>query len=109
VFDTGNLGDAPGGQRLTKLSLFGDTPRVLAVSADGTRVYAAPFFSGNQTTLASKDAVRNVYADLVDPTNPNVIRFLGVPQPLTSLVVKYRPGPDGSSHWLDAMGTSFDA
>src|SRR5262249_6603569 len=54
VFDTANLGSAAGGTRLTKLTLFADTPRALAVSSDGTRVYAAPYFSGNQTTIASK-------------------------------------------------------
>jgi hypothetical protein len=52
-----NLGTAPGGTRLTKLTLFADTPRALAASADGKTVYAAAFFSGDQTTVASEDAV----------------------------------------------------
>ena len=33
-------------------TLFGDTPRALAVSPDGSTVYAAVFKSGNQTTDA---------------------------------------------------------
>jgi sugar lactone lactonase YvrE len=109
VFDTANLGNSVGGNRLTKITLFADTPRALAVSADGSRVYAAPFFSGNQTTLASADAVRHVYASRVDPINPNIIMFNGVPQPITSLVVKYKAGPDGTLHWFDTEGTNFDA
>jgi len=40
-----------------------------AVSADGSRVYAAPFYSGNRTTVASKEAVATVYADLVAKAN----------------------------------------
>jgi 6-phosphogluconolactonase (cycloisomerase 2 family) len=48
VFDAENLGDTLGGTRLTKITLFADTPRALAASADGKRVYAAPFFSGKR-------------------------------------------------------------
>lgn len=108
VFDANRLGNSPNGERLTKVTMFGDTPRALAVSPDGSRIYAAPFFSGNQTTMASVDAVSHVYADQLDPENPNFIQFLGQRQPLTSLIVKYKPGPDGSYHWLDARGTVFD-
>jgi len=109
VFDADNLGASAGGQRLTKLTLFADTPRALAVSADGSRVYAAPFFSGNQTTTASADAVRHVYADRMDPDNPEEITYLGMKQRLTSLIVKWRPGEDGQNHWLDQEGRVFDA
>ncbi|HKY39970.1 MAG TPA: beta-propeller fold lactonase family protein [Polyangiaceae bacterium] len=108
VFDANNLGSAPGGERLTKVTVFGDTPRALAVTPDGHRVYAAPFFSGNQTTIASVDAASVVYADRLDPENPNFITFLGQRQPLTSLIVKYKAGSDGASHWFDAEGTNFD-
>src|SRR5262249_50056743 len=105
VFDADHLGNAAGGTRLTKLTLYADTPRALAASADGKTVYAAAFFSGNQTTLASVDAVRHVYASQIDPNNDNIIYWIpGVPQPLTGLVVKYRNG-----HWLDAAGKNFDA
>ena len=50
VFDANNLGAALGGTPLTLLSLFGDTPRALAVTPNGATVYAAVFHSGNQTT-----------------------------------------------------------
>lgn len=109
VFDADNLGSAAGGERVNKLTLFADTPRALAVSADGSRVYAAPFYSGNQTTIASKEAVAHVYADQRDPTNPFFfIGNDGSRQPLTSRVVKYKTGPDGAYHWYDDQDTIFD-
>jgi len=109
VFDADNLGAAPSGTRLTKLTFFADTPRALAVSADGSRVYAAPFYSGNQTTVASKEAVATVYKDKVDPANPFFFFHMGSRQPLTSRVVKYKAGPEGAFHWYDDLGTNFDA
>jgi sugar lactone lactonase YvrE len=108
VFDAANLGAAAGGTRLTKLTFFADTPRALAVSADKTRVYVASYFSGNQTTIASKEAVAKAYASSVDPTNPFFFFQFGTRQPLTSRVVKFKPGPDGTSHWFDDLGTNFD-
>src|SRR6058998_841901 len=57
VFDVTNLGAALGGTPLTKLTLFGDTPRALAASPDGNTVYAAVFQSGNQTTVLSEGLV----------------------------------------------------
>ncbi|HKC52156.1 MAG TPA: hypothetical protein VKF60_15285, partial [Myxococcota bacterium] len=50
VFDTASLGAALGGTPLAVLNLFGDTPRALAVTANGATVYAAVFHSGDQTT-----------------------------------------------------------
>ena len=98
VFDGNSTGDRAG-----KVTLFADTPRALAVSPDGNTVYAAPFFSGNQTTTVSDDAVRHVYAQYM--LNANVIAMPGLPiQPVTGLIVKYKNG-----HWLDAYGTNFDA
>ena len=45
VFDASNLGASIGGTPLEILTLFGDTPRALAVSPDGNTVYAAIFHS----------------------------------------------------------------
>jgi DNA-binding beta-propeller fold protein YncE len=118
VFDTNSLGTSLGGDRLAKLTLFADTPRALAVSADGKTVYAAAFFSGNQTTTVSVDAVRHVHSAWVVPNSGGNLVFWPVdaqghlspyPQPLTGLVVKYRPDSTGTSHWLDAYGANFDA
>jgi hypothetical protein len=109
VFDANNLGTSLTGTRLQKLTLFADTPRALAASPDGTRVYAAPFFSGNETTLASKEAVAQAYPSAMDPTNPSFVFFMGTRQPLTSRVVKRKLGTDGIPHWVDDQGTNFDA
>ncbi|HEX9104047.1 MAG TPA: hypothetical protein VF997_17670, partial [Polyangia bacterium] len=116
VFDANNLGSSVGGDRLTKLVLYADTPRALAASADGKTVYAAAFFSGNQTTTVSVDSVRHVHHDWLDSSSDNLVHWPDgsgqlspYPQPLTGLVVKYRQGSDGNLHWLDAYGANFDA
>src|SRR5262249_33692473 len=55
VFDATALDDASlGGTPVDIVTLFGDTPRALAVSPDGASVYAAVFQSGNQTTTVSE-------------------------------------------------------
>jgi DNA-binding beta-propeller fold protein YncE len=104
VFDALHLGDAAGGNRLAKLTFFADTPRALAVSADGKTVYAAAFNSGNQTSAVSPEAVKTMYKGVMP--GPAAINLFGqlIPQPPTGLVVKYQNG-----HWLDAYGTNFDA
>jgi DNA-binding beta-propeller fold protein YncE len=51
VFDSTAVDDTPGAAPLTIITLFGDRPRPLAVSADGLRVYAGIFLSGNKTTV----------------------------------------------------------
>jgi DNA-binding beta-propeller fold protein YncE len=103
VFDANNLGAAAGGQRLTKLTFFADTPRALAVSKDGSKVYAAAFASGNQTTSVSEYAVRTMYPNGMP--GPATITIGGnvIPQPPTGLIVKFTNG-----HWVDAYGTVFD-
>jgi DNA-binding beta-propeller fold protein YncE len=51
VFDAGNISSSSlGGTPLNIITLFTDSPRALAVSADGKKVYAAGFKTGNQTT-----------------------------------------------------------
>ena len=50
VFDATALGAPLGGTPIANIELFADTPRGLAVTPDGTTVYAAAFHSGNQTT-----------------------------------------------------------
>ncbi len=109
VFDGNNLGTAPGGTRVTKLTLFADTPRALAVTPDGKTVYAAAFFSGNQTTSVSDAAVAAAYGTLPNipggGAGPLVQLPNGAyaPEPNTGLIVKYQNG-----HWLDAYGVNFD-
>jgi hypothetical protein len=50
VFDSKVVDDAPGGGPLSIITLFGDRPGPLAVSADGLRVYAGIFLSGAVST-----------------------------------------------------------
>src|SRR5438105_6325038 len=54
VFDATNLGNTLGGTPLTRLTFFGDTPRALAASPSGNRVYAAVFHSGNRTVTINE-------------------------------------------------------
>ncbi|MFP6654612.1 MAG: YncE family protein, partial [Myxococcota bacterium] len=57
VFDVNNIGPSLGGQPLRILSFFGDTPRALARSADGTKVWVAIHFSGNRTAAVNNGFV----------------------------------------------------
>ncbi len=94
VFDADESGATLGGDPLTVLSMFGDTPRALTVSPDGLTVYAAVMHSGNQTTL--------VGANNIAKTGP-VQSSDGVEQPDTALLVKF----DGT-HWRDDTGRLAD-
>lgn len=62
VFDAAAPGDALGGLPLAIVVLFGDTPRGLAVSPDGSTVYAAVLHSGNGTTTISEGVVCDGFA-----------------------------------------------
>jgi len=93
VFDTKQLGREPGGKPLEILTLFSDTPRALAVTPDGSRVYAAAFNSGNQTTTAFFPSI------LPQPTT----NFEGIPQQPQGAIVRY----DGA-HWRDEDGNIHD-
>ena len=98
VFDATSLGGGIGGAPLAIVTLFGDTPRALAASPDGSKVYAAVFASGNRTSTIHEAAVPD--GSLPQPhDNAN-----GVPAPETGLVV----GFDGA-HWVDGAGTIWDS
>jgi DNA-binding beta-propeller fold protein YncE len=101
VFDAHNPGNTLGGTPLSIISLFCDTPRALAVDATGTRVYAAGFNTGNQTTIVHRDVIPDVgFAD-GGPTLPNV-NHGGVAEPNIPLIVKW----DGTD-WLDDSGRAW--
>ncbi len=91
VFHTGNLGAALGGTPLTILTMFGDTLRGLARSADGTRVYASVLYSGNRTTVLTDDLRIGGIAKA-----PPFIAADGTHQPATGLIVQF----NGTS-WMD--------
>ncbi len=120
IFDASNLGPSLGGVPITIVTLFGDTPRPLAVSPDGSTVYAGIFHSGNQTTTVSEGAVcdtsgANIDANLVQ--GACTVGGLSVPgglplphrdaggdvRPEVGLIVKY----DGSN-WRDQLGRIWD-
>ena len=97
VFDARQRSAATlGGAPLTIVTLFGDTPRALAVSPDGSTVYAAGFHSGNRTTVVTEGSSAAVAAGSrpTDATTP------GVPQPQVGLIVKF----DGTD-WVDERST----
>jgi len=104
VFDANSLGAALGGTPITVLSLFGDTPRALAVSTNGATVYAAVFHSGDQTTILPANVLPNV--DPGDPNDPNnpmgalpepapVGGTLG--RPAAGVMLKWQSGRPGST------------
>jgi DNA-binding beta-propeller fold protein YncE len=102
VFDAGDLGASLGGDPLTILTLFSDTPRALAVTPDGARVYAAAFHSGNRTTALHELQVPNGGEAAGGVPGPNT-NADGVPAPEVGLIVKY----DGD-HWVDVLGRHWD-
>jgi YVTN family beta-propeller protein len=101
VFDATNLGPALGGTPLTVVTLFGDTPRALTVSPDGSTVYAAVFHSGNRTTTLSEGVVPNSGPNQLPPPKTN---FEGVAGPEVGLIVRY----DGTK-WTDELGRDWSA
>jgi DNA-binding beta-propeller fold protein YncE len=102
VFDAGNLGSSLGGTPLTIVSMFADTPRALAASPDGKKVYAAAHFSGNRTTSVHRVFVPDGGEAQGGSPAPNT-NAAGIPQPDTSLIVRF----DGE-HWVDELGREWD-
>ncbi len=102
VYDANFLGASLTGNPLTILSLFGDTPRALAVTPDGSRVYAAAFLSGNRTTVLSANNVPDGGAANGGLPAPSATAS-GLPQPEVGLIVKYN-----GQHWVDELGRAWD-
>jgi YVTN family beta-propeller protein len=101
VFDAGALGNALGGAPLTIVTLFTDTPRALAVTPDGTRVYAAGFHTGNQTTTISEAVLPDGFGP--DGAPGPVTNFEGHLAPDIGTIVKWN-----GAHWVDALGRPRD-
>jgi DNA-binding beta-propeller fold protein YncE len=97
VFDAANLGADPG-VPMTVITLFADTPRALAATPDGSKVYAAAFHSGNQTTIVSELAIPP------GQELPPLTDFAGVPQPRVGLIADWN-----GSHWVDELGRIWDS
>jgi DNA-binding beta-propeller fold protein YncE len=116
VFDATNattLGSALGGTPLTIVTLFGDTPRPLAVSPDGSTVYAGIYHSGNKTTTINGEAVCNGGATAPSCTVDGATAPGGLPapnvdsdnalQPEVGLIVRHN-----GSNWVDELGRQWD-
>jgi DNA-binding beta-propeller fold protein YncE len=54
VFDTAQPGESASGNPIAIMAFFGDSPGPLAVSPDGSIVYAGVFKSGNQSTIVGR-------------------------------------------------------
>lgn len=100
VWDTANLGNAP-----TVITIQGEDPRALAVSPDGTTVYAGIFHSGNKTTALQHQVVSQVnspYAGQNPPPNsgnafdPPLNPAAGTP-PRVGLMLRQ----NSAGQWLD--------
>src|SRR5438309_3702433 len=91
VFDAGNPGNAFCGKPLKIIELFGDTPRALAASPDGSTVYAGIFESGNQTTALFQQFVCSGF-----DANKKCVNFAGV-------MPGGNPGPDTSHDGTPAV------
>lgn len=115
VFDANALATdtSMGGTPLNIITLFTDSPRALTVSADGSKVYAAGFKTGNQTTVITETAVTDnggvPLASLSVDTDGNgapeahMTDTAGNMQPLTGLIVKFN-----GEHWVDEAGKVWD-
>ncbi len=93
ALDKSDLNGGP----LTIVNLFADSLRALAVSMDGSRVYAAAFMSGNETTTIDELVVRGKKA----APDKNVD---GVVAPNTGLIVSKQNGI-----WVDEAGTDWSS
>jgi len=94
VFDATNTGISLGGDPTDVVSMFGDTARALAVSADNSSVFVAVMNSGNRSTVIGENRLQK--------SGP-IQSADGVTQPDTGLIVQFN-GMD----WTDETGASTD-
>ncbi len=116
IFDATNLGATLGGTPLRILSVFGDTPRALARSTDGSRVWVAIHHSGNRTTALNEALVCDGFdqssagcAITFAVDSPGGVpgpsaNFEGFPAPEVGVIVQQ--GGDGL--WRDVLGRVWD-
>lgn len=114
VFKTDALGDPLTGTPIAIIELFGDTPKALAVTPDGSTVYAAVFKSGNQTTALHEQIVCNRSQSIpCQPTAteqfsigslppPDGVVIDGLNNPEVGLIVRYN-----GSQWVDELGRDW--
>ncbi|CAA0082329.1 Uncharacterised protein [BD1-7 clade bacterium] len=128
VFNANDTGSSVGGNPEKIVSLFGDTPRALAVTPDQRTVYVAVMHSGNQTAAVHESVMCHGFEDdnfgnkpcntldrISSPegeangqlpggrTAPGVNKD-GIPQPWTSMIVQY---DNDSGEWRDSKDRNF--
>jgi DNA-binding beta-propeller fold protein YncE len=101
VFDADALARTAEAAPLTIITLFTDTPRALAVSPDGSRVYAAGFHTGNRTTIIGEQALPDGFGP--DGAAGPATSADGKPAPEVGAIVQWN-----GSHWVDSLGRSRD-
>jgi len=101
VFDANALGNTLGGAPLTIVTLFTDTPRALAVTPDGSRVYAAGFHTGNRTASIPEALVPDGFGP--DGVAGPATNFEGHQAPEVGAIVKFN-----GTHWVDTLGRPHD-
>src|SRR5215208_7135858 len=102
VFDANNLGVTLTGTPLTIVTLFSDTPRALAVSPDGSKVYAAAFHSGSRTTTIHDVLVPNGGVAAGGVPGPDTDAD-GNPRAEVGIIVKFN-----GTHWVDELNRVRD-
>ncbi len=102
VFDAEATGTSLGGAPIAVVSMFGDTPRALAASADGSQVYVAVMNSGNRTTAVGENGIAK--------SGP-VQSSDGDMQPDTGLIVQFdgQRWRDENDAATDLNSTSYDS
>ena len=127
VFDTTALGNTLGGTPAAVLTPFGDKPRALATSPDGSRVYVAVFRSGNRTTVlnagvlcptSSANANNHVTQGpcTLDSGEPSPGGYpapaenaAGANRPETGLIVQQDRDGLSSGEWQDELGRDWSS
>jgi DNA-binding beta-propeller fold protein YncE len=118
VFDADALGTTVGGTPTSIVTLFGDTPRGLAVTPDGATVYVGIFHSGNQTT-ATNAALACAGFDSPTKSSPCTVDGTALPgappgpatnheglgAPAVGLVLR----ADGAGAFRDLLGRDWSA
>jgi DNA-binding beta-propeller fold protein YncE len=102
VFDSNDLDDSLGGEPLTIITLFSDTPRALAATPDGARVYVAAHASGNRTTTLH-DAFVPDGGEAEGGVPAPETNHAGVARPTVGLILKFKGG-----HWTDELNRVWD-
>jgi DNA-binding beta-propeller fold protein YncE len=116
VFDANAHGTTVGGTPLAIVSVFGDTPRALAVTPDGATIYVGVFRSGNQTMATSSELPCDGFAS-TDAGNPCTVlgvtvpgappgpatNYAGLAAPKVGVILK----TDADGIWRDVLGRDW--